>query len=356
MRPYEDGHSTTLVFQNLSDLPIFEKEVTPPGMTAGGPIDTTTMRNTTWRTMAGRALKTLTPVSATVAFAFEGLVQIGEQVAVNQIITVSFPDGSSVMFWGWIEECTPNAFTEGEQPTAQLTIQPSNHNNDEEEVAPTFNDTLVTLWLEVEPTEDLMFRSQSNTFRVRIENLSSFVTAENVSFTITLPDSFTFIEADQPMIQEGDVLSGVLDPIAAGDEVVIVITVSPNDVGTFPVSAVITSTSPIRENASLLAHEHDFVVFDLASCSVTTLDSPDLIAVGGDKFDCYPVGDIVGNVVQGTPAMALLAGTGFGANWIVSNPAFEVVGDTFESYDDQAPITDSLNGGTGMAGAWRFDT
>lgn len=121
----DDGFSTIITLENLPTVKLYEKEVTPPGITSGGPIETTTMRTTVWRTNAPRQLKSLSPVSATVAFATEVIPQMVAQVGVNQLITVTFPDGSTIQFYGWIEEFTPAAFTEGEQPTAAITVQPS---------------------------------------------------------------------------------------------------------------------------------------------------------------------------------------------------------------------------------------
>jgi len=121
----DDGFSTIITIANLPSVKLYEKEVTPPGMTAGGAIDTTTMRSNAWRQMSPRQLKTLSPMSATVAYATEVIPQVRDQLAVNQLITVTFPDDSILEFYGWIEEFTPGAFTEGEQPTATLTIQPS---------------------------------------------------------------------------------------------------------------------------------------------------------------------------------------------------------------------------------------
>ena len=54
----------------------------------------------------------------------------------NQLITITFPGAETLAFWGWIDEFTPNAHVEGEQPTAELTIQPSNQNSSGVETAP----------------------------------------------------------------------------------------------------------------------------------------------------------------------------------------------------------------------------
>jgi len=134
----DDGFSTIITLANIPTVKLYEKEITPPGISAGGPIDTTTMRNVTWRTMSPRALKSLTPVSVTVAFATEAIPVVQSQVGINQLITVTFPDQSTLVFWGWLEEFTIGAMTEGEQPTATLNIQPGNVDDSGAEVAPIY--------------------------------------------------------------------------------------------------------------------------------------------------------------------------------------------------------------------------
>lgn len=142
----DDGFATLITLANIPTVKIFEKEVTPPGISGGGPIDTTTMRNTAWRTQSPKQLKTLTAVSATVAYATEALDVIRAQINVNQEITIHYPDGSTDVFWGYLDEFTPSAHVEGEQPTATLSIQPTNHDNDEpyNEVAPLYTEPAVS--------------------------------------------------------------------------------------------------------------------------------------------------------------------------------------------------------------------
>lgn len=137
----DDGFSTLVTIQNLPTVKLYEKEVTPPGVTGGGAIDTTTMRNTAWRTMAPKALKSLSAVSMVVALATDAIPLVQAQVGVNQLITVTFPDASSFEFFGWIDEFTPGKFAEGEQPTATVTIQPSLiHSLTNDETAPVYNE------------------------------------------------------------------------------------------------------------------------------------------------------------------------------------------------------------------------
>lgn len=136
----DDGFSTLIGLANLPTVKIFEKAVTPPGMQAGGAINTTTMRNIAFRTSAPKQLKTLTQVTTTVAFATAAIPDIQSQIGVVQLITVSYPDGSTLAFYGWIDEFMPGSFSEGEQPTATLTVHPTMRDLDGEEHAPVYTE------------------------------------------------------------------------------------------------------------------------------------------------------------------------------------------------------------------------
>jgi hypothetical protein len=135
----DDGHSTYITFANLPDIHLYEKEVTPPGVNGGGAIDTTTMRNEAWRTMSPKQLKTMSQIKATVAYATDVYPDVIAQINVNQEITIHFPNGASIDIWGWLDEFTPGNNAEGAQPTASITVIPSNHDNDGVETEPDYN-------------------------------------------------------------------------------------------------------------------------------------------------------------------------------------------------------------------------
>ncbi len=139
MARIDDGFSTTIILSATSSgvtLEMFEKEVQPPGISAGGEIDTTTMLNTLYRTKEPKSLLTLMPLSLVVAYGSVLYDEMILQIKTNQLITITFPDASTIVFWGWIDEFAPNNLVEGEQPTANITIIPSNKNNAGTEVAP----------------------------------------------------------------------------------------------------------------------------------------------------------------------------------------------------------------------------
>lgn len=137
----DDGHQTLITFAANGSVKFEEKTVTPPGMDGGGEVDTTTMLNSTWRTRAPKALKTLSNASATVAYDPAVYPQIIALLNVNNLITITFPDGDTLAFWGWLNSFKPGELKEGEQPTAEIEIIPSNQNASGAETAPVHSTT-----------------------------------------------------------------------------------------------------------------------------------------------------------------------------------------------------------------------
>lgn len=135
----EDGHSTKVAFSADPDVSFWEKTVTPPGVDGGDPIEITTMFNVDWRTMAARALKTLTESSLTVAYDPKVYDQIVALVNVPGLITAHFPDTSRLEFYGYLQKADFSELKEGEQPEATIKIQPTNVNpSNGAEVAPNY--------------------------------------------------------------------------------------------------------------------------------------------------------------------------------------------------------------------------
>lgn len=134
----DDGYQTLISFAEDPTVNFWEKSVTPPGMDGGGPTATTTMHNDQLRTFAPKFLITMTEGSMVAAYDPVVYQEVLAMINVNQLITVTFPDGSTVQFWGWLDKFIPNEHTEGEQPTANVTIQPSNQNDSGVETLPAY--------------------------------------------------------------------------------------------------------------------------------------------------------------------------------------------------------------------------
>ena len=140
MARLDDGFSTIITLGTTGAVKLYEKTVTPPGIDGGGPNDTTTMRNTALRTKKPKKLKTMTTMSFTAAYDPAVYSEIFDEINVNQLITITFPDGSTLAVWGWLNAFTPNEITEGEQPTAEASFELSNENSADPpvEVAPVY--------------------------------------------------------------------------------------------------------------------------------------------------------------------------------------------------------------------------
>jgi hypothetical protein len=140
MARLDDGFSTQITFGSFSSVNLWEKEVTPPGMSAGGANETTTMRNTTYRTKAPKKLISLDDMELNVAYDPAIYGDIIAMLGKNQQITVTFSDDSSLTFWGWVDAFKPGSIQEGSQPTASITIICSNEDDSEPavETAPSY--------------------------------------------------------------------------------------------------------------------------------------------------------------------------------------------------------------------------
>lgn len=125
----DDGYQTRIVFAANTTVSLWEKSVKPPGMDGGDAVETTTMRNTTYRTMAPRHLLTLTPMTMTCAYDPNSYNQLIQLINVRTTVTVQFPDGSTLAFFGFLQKFEPNDIKEGEQPEATVTITPTNFDN-----------------------------------------------------------------------------------------------------------------------------------------------------------------------------------------------------------------------------------
>ena len=124
----EDGHPSKIAFARDTDVRFWEVSGNPPGLDGGDEINITTMHNTTWRTMAARSLKTLTPSVWKVGYDPGVITEINNNL-INQegSITRHLPDGSKLDFFGFLQKIEFGEFVEGEMPTATITVVPTNY-------------------------------------------------------------------------------------------------------------------------------------------------------------------------------------------------------------------------------------
>jgi len=133
--PLDDGFSTII---SIGGTNLYEKTVKLPGLDGGGPIDITTMRNTAYRTQAAKSLIALSDAPFQAAFAPAAYSTLLSVVNLNQAITYTFPDASTLVVWGWLGKFEPNDMVEGEHPTAECMMHFSNIDGAGAEIAPAY--------------------------------------------------------------------------------------------------------------------------------------------------------------------------------------------------------------------------
>jgi hypothetical protein len=135
----KDGYQTLITFAADTTVNLWEKTVKPPGIDGGDAIEQTTMRNTALRQMAARSLKTLTNSESTCAYDPEVYSSILALINVETTVTVLFPNGDTLAFYGYLQKFEPQEHKEGEQPEAQITVIPTNTDpSDYSEAAPVY--------------------------------------------------------------------------------------------------------------------------------------------------------------------------------------------------------------------------
>ncbi len=135
-----DGYRTLVNFVDTDiSLVVKEKAVTPPGMDGGDLVDITTMRNDVWRTRNPRYLVTLTEFTFTAAY--DPVIYTTLLSALNfiQLVVVTFPDNSTLEFYGWLQKVIPGENVEGTQPIITCTVTPANQDGvSGNEIAPLY--------------------------------------------------------------------------------------------------------------------------------------------------------------------------------------------------------------------------
>ncbi len=122
----DDGFKTLVAFARKPAVKFWEKTIKPPGIDGGDAIDQTTQHNTAWRTKAARALKSLTDSALKVGYDPKVYTEIQDLVNLEGSVTVRFPDGSTLDFFGYLKTFEPSELQEGTSPEASITIIATN--------------------------------------------------------------------------------------------------------------------------------------------------------------------------------------------------------------------------------------
>lgn len=136
----KDGFKTTISFAENPTVKLKEKSITPPGIVGRGANNVTTMRNTRMVTKAPKQLIDVSDITGTCSYDPAVYDDCIAMVQVVQAITVTFPDSSTLVCWGWLDEFKPKELQEGSQPEADFTVIIGNLDDNDDEVEPTYAD------------------------------------------------------------------------------------------------------------------------------------------------------------------------------------------------------------------------
>ena len=134
-----DGYSTKIVFNRLTTFGLWEKTVQPSALSVGEAIDLTTMRNTAVTTKWPQTLHDVGDLQLVCGYdpniwATGRATVLGQ----NDNITVQYPDGSTLAFFGFLRELTPAALQRGTFPECNVTITVTNLDSSFAEQAPVY--------------------------------------------------------------------------------------------------------------------------------------------------------------------------------------------------------------------------
>lgn len=120
-----DGYQTLFTFTNNPAIGLWvslEGGLKPGGLDTEGPIKIGTMHARRMRIMAAKKLVTHQPTTMTCFYSPAVLPALFAQLGLQTTITITFPDGSTWAFFGYLNKFEPGDNKEGNAPTATCEI------------------------------------------------------------------------------------------------------------------------------------------------------------------------------------------------------------------------------------------
>lgn len=121
-----DGYQSLVTIAALTNISLWIKTVTPPGIDGGAFVDQTTMHNAVWVTRDFQTLLDLKESTFTAAYDPAVFTQILNYANTNTTITFHYPDGSTLAFFGGVRLFDFQPLVRGQQPECTVTFTPTN--------------------------------------------------------------------------------------------------------------------------------------------------------------------------------------------------------------------------------------
>lgn len=122
-----NGYQALIAFQLDPDFSLWEKEVTPPGIEGGDPIDTMTQHDVEYATQAPRALIKHEGGQFTAGYNPGMLVNGDSMINQPQAITYHFPNTDSITYWGYLRSIKATGMSDGTMPLCTAMIEITNY-------------------------------------------------------------------------------------------------------------------------------------------------------------------------------------------------------------------------------------
>jgi hypothetical protein len=118
----KNGFRSKITIRQDPAIILWEKAVTPPGVDGGAPVEVGNMFSVKWNPQVPRGLATMTPARMTCAYDPKVFNNIVAAVNREDIITLTFPNNDTLAFFGYLQQFIPNEISDGNQPTASVTL------------------------------------------------------------------------------------------------------------------------------------------------------------------------------------------------------------------------------------------
>lgn len=122
----KNGHPTKCTFSMDPDCEFWEVTVKPPAADGGEPVPQTTMHNVLAHTKAPRTLVDYGDTLVTAAWDPIMYTRAKEMINKEQTITITFRDGSTLCYYGYLRSVDPAELAEGAPPRISMVVVSTN--------------------------------------------------------------------------------------------------------------------------------------------------------------------------------------------------------------------------------------
>lgn len=123
----ENGFRIKITLASNTTISFWEREVKPPGVDGGDAVDTSTQFNAAWKTKSPRTLKDMTNSTFKAGYDPDVYNDIVAQVNVRTTVTKTYPDGSTLAYFGYLKSFEFDELFDGVFPVANGEIVPTNY-------------------------------------------------------------------------------------------------------------------------------------------------------------------------------------------------------------------------------------